>query len=173
MKKCKDCGKELSLQSKRITVRCRSCNAKHLWSTGKIGKEISGANNHNYKGGKYKNSRGYIIVLSPDHPNATVKDYVLEHRLVMEKKLGRYLNPSELVHHLNNIKTDNRPENLSLKTRHTHDTRSVLRAGQERIRLLEKRVRELEEDVRTLTLGTEKEEVNVAVEKTVDRLKKG
>lgn len=63
---------------------------------------------------------GYILVYLPNHPRAIKKGYIFEHRFVMESKLGRYLFPDEVVHHINGIKTDNRIENLELYTNSKH-----------------------------------------------------
>jgi len=71
-----------------------------------------------WKGGKNKKQNGYVLVYCPDHPTKVGKSkrntYVFEHRLVMEKKLGRCLLPREQVHHKNGIRDDNRPGNLEL-----------------------------------------------------------
>lgn len=79
----------------------------------KKGQFVKGEKNINWKGGRNYDDKGYIRILSPGHPFANY-GYVLEHRLVMEKKLGRYLDPKEVVHHINHVRDDNRPENLML-----------------------------------------------------------
>lgn len=53
------------------------------------------------------------------HPHSN-KGFVYAHRLVMEAHLGRYLEPEEVVHHINEITTDNRLENLYLCSQEEH-----------------------------------------------------
>lgn len=56
----------------------------------------------------------------PEHPAAGKNGYVYEHRVVVERLLGRLLTPDEQVHHINRIKTDNRPENLCVVSKAEH-----------------------------------------------------
>jgi hypothetical protein len=65
----------------------------------------------------------YNYAKIPNHPNATKNGYVLEHRMVMENKLGRLLTRKEVVHHENENKKDNNPGNLELKESHSQHTR--------------------------------------------------
>ena len=80
------------------------------------GKWRTASNHPNWSGGKKIDKDGYVLVwVGPDHPNA-VRGYVREHRLKMEKKIGRFLLRSEVVHHKNGNKADNRLRNLVLYT---------------------------------------------------------
>lgn len=78
-------------------------------------------NNNNWRGGKVTLKGGYIGIRCVGHPKASKKGhYVSEHRLIMEKHLGRYLKENETVHHINRIKDDNRIENLMLVDKKKH-----------------------------------------------------
>jgi len=74
---------------------------------------------HNWKGGISKTGGGYILEHCVDDPvfsaMATRSGYVMQHRLVMARHLGRPLRKSETVHHINGNIADNRIENLQLR----------------------------------------------------------
>lgn len=70
--------------------------------------------------GRYKEN-GYILAKAPYHPNANSRGYVAVHRLVMENKLGRYLDKrTELVHHIDGNRENNSIDNLKLTTPKEH-----------------------------------------------------
>lgn len=70
-----------------------------------------------WKGGRYLSKTGprkIWFIYAPNHPYRVQGRYVQEHRLVMEKHIGRYLTRKEVVHHINGNSEDNRLDNLML-----------------------------------------------------------
>lgn len=63
---------------------------------------------------------GRIAVYAPDHPASNNRGYILRSRYVMEKKLGRRLDPDEEVHHKNENKYDDDPSNLVVLSKSDH-----------------------------------------------------
>ena len=70
-------------------------------------------NHPNWNGGR-KIVNGYVKLWKPDHPYSDHRGYVAEHRLMMEDFLGRYLEPEEIAHHVDEIRHHNEIKNLEL-----------------------------------------------------------
>ena len=122
---CLRCGQEfLTLIQRKENGNTKGCycsrSCAHKAKPGFSWKDRKGKKHPSWKGGRNVIRNGYIEIYMPNHPAARGGKYVREHRLVMEKHLGRYLLPSEQVHHKNGIKDDNRLENLELMTKDLH-----------------------------------------------------
>ena len=74
-----------------------------------------------------KGDYNYAVVRN--HPNANKHGYVLEHRVVMENHLSRLLNPTEVVHHINHDRKDNKIENLEVLDAKKHVSLHKLEQG--------------------------------------------
>ncbi len=77
---------------------------------------------HKYRGGSYVDNNGYKRVKDIGNPQADKDGFILEHRLVMSRYLGRAIEGSEIIHHRNGNRLDNRIENLEIMNRSTHRT---------------------------------------------------
>lgn len=121
-------GNELKCNHKHISAVCKryGIQSQRRGPRGEAG-------HPNWKGGRIIDKDGYALLWVKDHPYGRSfhkgeygGKYVLEHRLVMECKLCRYLHPKEVVHHVNKDKQDNRIENLGLFSKNSEHLRHEL-----------------------------------------------
>lgn len=109
---CSNCGKPTWKWRSNLRHQKRVGCSKKCTS-----KNASGINSWNFAGDRaFKRGKkdGYIMFYKPDHPAANRTGRLPEHRLIMERRIGRYLKKGEFVHHVNGLKSDNRIENLFL-----------------------------------------------------------
>lgn len=88
-----------------------------------------GEANNNWRGGRTVTPAGYILLRIPEHPAADVRGYVYEHRLVMERKIGRPLAPGERVRHIDGNPANNDPANLRLVSPLDRDAMTTCACG--------------------------------------------
>ena len=121
--KCDYCGREFSRQIADLKKH-QFCKQECYWKWAKTArkgfkfseetKEKMSKTAMKKNGGRSKDARGYILIYKPRHPLCQSSGYIVEHRLVMEEYLGRFLKSEEVVHHMNGVLNDNRIENLML-----------------------------------------------------------
>lgn len=115
---CEKCGKGFRRQHHNTRPLQRFCS-------GRCAKFVTG---------RKVMKTGYVMIRVYDRPDAGNGGYVYEHRYVVEKAMGKPLRPGAEIHHVNEDKTDNRPQNLVVcpdKSYHVllHIRQRVIRAG--------------------------------------------
>jgi hypothetical protein len=162
---CVDCGKQTWVffvkgKDYNSNYRCSKCSgSRQVKKINILGNTLQRDANPHWKGGRCKLPNGYIQIRlypeDPYYPMADSKHYVLEHRLVMAKQLGRCLYSWEIVHHKHTKypqgskedKGDNRSDNLKLVSDDVHKQITILETKlNKRIQALESRVTLLESE---------------------------
>lgn len=131
--RCMDCGTPIGRSAKR----CRVCDNK--WRSIRY----RGEGSPNWKQGRTVDTSGYVLIrVKPDTHKVGAGAYRREHHVVWEKAHGKPVPKGWIIHHLNGIKDDNRPENLAAVSRREHHVRHA--------EPYERRIKELEQELRVL-----------------------
>lgn len=118
-------AKAVSRYLKKFGIKSRPFSTKGLQT--RLGAVLSEEirdkirQSHLKNGTQKHKHKGYIMVYKPNHPYAQ-KNYVPEHRLIVEQEIGRYLESYEIIHHIDEDKTNNNLNNLQITTRAEHMT---------------------------------------------------
>jgi hypothetical protein len=124
---CEQCYKDQRWEIRKLTLekikcQCRPECKEMIYPITKggikrkyaIGHHQIGERNPRYNGYKTTDD-DYVLIRAKDHPNKRKHTgYVSEHRLIMEKYLGRYLTKEEVVHHIDGNPKNNDISNLKL-----------------------------------------------------------
>lgn len=80
-----------------------------------------------YKFGRIIDNDGYAHIPAPaDHPYARKSGRIAEHRHIVEQHLGRYLEPHEVVDHIDGLHLHNDPSNLRVFESNAHHLHATI-----------------------------------------------
>lgn len=129
VKACRVCGSTMTLKPSQSG---RQFCSRSCMGLGAIVRPLE--RQHNGKPAR-KDKAGYVLLWEPTHPNKSMKGWQYEHRLVVERAIGRYLSSDEQVDHINQVKDDNRSENLQVLSASVHSSKTYAdrRTEQERL----------------------------------------
>ena len=123
---CPDCGQPMHYSAKT----CRQCMGARM------SRIYVGRNSRGWSGGRHiQKGKDYVRIYMPEHPRAKSSPYIYEHIYVWEQTHNKLLPEGWHVHHLNGIRSDNRPINLVALSSHKHSL--VLEEKAKRIQKLE------------------------------------